>query len=656
MTHPRTGHWAAVWLGGAAVVLLGLAAAFLAYIHSNQMHELREQAVQTRARLMAQSISQRLTHATATGIPLAKLVGVAEFLDRWKKTHPEVTHIAVSSPQGQELWRSHASAGLTDTPMTTGHAELMQDGAVRARVSVQLQSSHMEDLGTAAVWLVPAVLLLSALAYLAARFACTQGPQLRNHGLRIMVRWASQGDYRRLLVLPQRKHFDLRVQELTQAMRSVHERMARIRQLIGSLRRTEPQQLRRDYLDQILKETESNDLFTDAEPQVVRLVAAQSQSLWIALLLCLGAVSPLTYALLAFQNASPAPELWNTALPALPALSLAVLSLAAAIGWMLLSRLRLTMLSVLILSHLALLLPVLALLMGHAFHPGWMAAWNGFFVGAAMAACTRAQTHPDQHPGFLHAQPTLPGAALLAWWGCLLWLAPALGYYVYEALPRSVPALPLLLPMACGLFFATRWDVAHSPWRVRMAPMDSPPQPRRAWPLVMLGMAAGLMAGLMLHAISTQIDDHGPTLLRQCALGIGLGLAWSLWNARDSAGPAGLVSPFVWRALAWVSIALALTTGQASAFPILVPQAWQDTVQGLGYLLLGLLLGHGFSQAAQQAQAWITPRLLLCGALGAALSAGLLAFGLHAWVSPLAALLLAIPAHAKLSTKAPDAS
>lgn len=653
MTHPRTGHWAAVWLGCAAVVLLGLAAAFLAYIHSHQMHELREQAAQTRARLMAQSLGQRLTHATATGIPLAKLVGVAEFLDRWKKTHPEVTHIAVHSPQGQELWRSHASAGLTDTAMTTGHAELMQDGAVHAKVSVQLQSSHLEDLGTTAVWLVPAVLLLSALAYLAAHFACTQGPQLRNHGLRVMVRWARQGDYRRLLVLPQRKQFDLRVQELTQAMRSVHERMARTRQLIGSLRRTEPQQLRRDYLDQILKETESDDLFTDAEPQVLRLVAAQSQSLWMALLLCLGAASPLTYVLLTFHNASPATALWNMALPAL---SLAVLSLAAAIGWTLLPRLRLSMLSVLILSNMALLLPVLALLTDHAFHPAWMAAWNGFFVGAAMAACTRAQTHPDQRPGFLHAQPTLPGAALLAWWGGLLWLAPALGYYVYEALPRSVPALPLLLPMACGLFFATRWDVAHSPWRVRMVPMDSLRQPRHAWPLVVLGMAAGLMAGLMLHTISTQIDDHGPTLLLQCALGIGLGLAWSLWNARDSARPSGWVSPWVWRVLALLAIALALTTGLASAFPVLVPQAWRDSAQGLGYLLLGLLLGHGFSQAAQQAQAWITPRLLLCGALGAALSAGLLAFGLHAWVSLLAALLLAIPARAQLSTKAPDAS
>ncbi len=645
MTQQRTGHWAAVWLGCAAVVLLGLAAAFLAYVHGNQMHELREQAVQTRARLMAQSISQRLAHATNTGIPLAKLVGVPEFLDHWKKTHPEVAHIAVHSPQGQALWRSHADAGLTDTAMTTGHAELTQDSAVRARISVQLQSSDMQDLGKAAVWLVPAVLLLSALAFLAARFAGAQGPRLRNHGLRIMVHWATLGDYRRLLVLPQRKHFDLRVQELAQAMRSVHERMARTRQLIGSLRRTEPQQLRRDYLDQILKETESSDLFTDDPPQVVRLVAAQAQSLWIAMLLSLGAVSPLTYVLLAFQHA----DRWNRALPAL---SLAVLSLAAAIGWALLSRLRLTTLSVLILSSLALLLPVLALLMGYVVHPCWMAAWNGLFAGAAMAACTRAQTHPDQHPGFLHAQPTLPGAALLAWWGGLLWLAPALGYYTHEALSRKVAALALLLPIACALFFATRWDVAHSPWRVRMEPMDAPPQPRRAWHLVLLGVAAGLMAGLMLHAISTQIEDHGSILLQQCALGIGLGLAWSLWNARGSAAR----SPWAWQALALATIGLALTSSQADSLAGLVPQAWLDGIQGLGYLLLGLLLGHGFAQAAQQVQAWITPRLLLCGTLGAALGAALLALDRNVWITPLAALLLAIAAHAKRSMKAPDAS
>ncbi len=654
MTAQRNRHWTAVFLGCTAVVLLGLAAAFLSLIHNHQMHEMREQAAQTHARLMAQSISERLAHATSTGIPLAKLVGVPEFLDRWQKTHPEVTHIGVYDIQGQALWSSHAAEDPIDSPVITGRSELVHDGAVRARVRLQLQSGSIDGLGKAATLLVPAVLLISALAYLAARFACAQGPWLRNHGLRMVARWAARGDYRRLLVLPQRKHFDLRAQEVTHAMRSVHERMARIRQLIGSLRRTEPQQLRRDYLDQILKETEGNDLFTHADPVIVRLVAAQSQSLWIALLLCLGTVGPLTYVLVAFLHSTvPAADHWDAALPAA---SLAVLSLAATVGWKLATHIRMSTLSVLILSNMALLLPMLLLLLGHELHPCWVAAWNGLFAGAAMAACTRAQTHPDQHPGFLHTQPYMPGAALLAWWGSLLWLAPALGYYAHEALPRNAAALALLLPIACALFFATRWDVAHSPWRARMRPTDSLRRPRHTRPLMALGTAAGLMAGQMLHAISSQASVHGPALLLQCALGTGFGVVWSLWSTRKHARQPDWPSPHFWRTLAIVALATQLTSGLADAFPSLVPLNWLGIVQGMGYLLLGLLLGHSFSQAAQQAQAWITPRLLLCSSLGALLCTAMVAQNLGAWSSVFAAVLvLEISSRSSLSTKAPDA-
>ncbi len=641
------GQWTAVWLACAAAVLLSLAASFLSYTHSLQMQEMREQASQTRARLMAQSIGQRLAHATSTGIPLTQLVGVPEFLERWQKTHPEVTHIGVYGAQGQVLWHSRSPAGPTDSHVATGRADLLRDGAVHARVTLQLQSDPMDGLGKTAALLVPAVLLISALAYLAARFACAQGPWLRNHGLRMISRWAARGDYRRLLVLPQRRDFDLRVQEVTHAMRSVHERMARIRQLIGSLRRTEPQQLRRDYLDQILKGTEGKDLFTDTEPAIVRLVAAQSQSLWIALLLGLGAVGPLTYVLRAFQATANPADLWDAALPAA---SLAMLGLAAGIGWKLATHLRMATLSVLILGNAALLLPVLALLLDHALPPWGMAAWNGIFAGAAMAACTRAQTHPDPQQGFVHAQPLMPGAALLAWWGCLLWLAPALGYYAHAALPRPAAALALMLPIACALYFATRWDVAHSPWRVRMAPMPALSQPLRLRPLVALGTAAGLLAGLMLHAIATQASVHGPALLQQCALGAGLGMAWIFRSTRGPAAP-----PLAWPALAIGAIAAQLSTGQIGGLPALLPPAWLGTAQGLAYLLLGLLLGHGFAQAAQQPQAWVTLRLLLCGTLGAALCAGMVVLGLHAWASILAALLLVLPARAHPSIEGPHA-
>ncbi|MEG1456895.1 MAG: hypothetical protein RSC66_15160, partial [Comamonas sp.] len=176
---------------------------------------------------------------------------------------------------------------------------------------------------------------------------------------------------------------------------------------------------------------------------IVRLVAVQAQSMWMGLLLCLGALAPLTYALRALAQNSDSPPPWQQALPAA---CLGLLALAAAAGWTLAARLRMTTLALLILGLAALLPAPLTLLLDSPLHPGWIAAWNGGFAGAAMAACTCTQGHPDTHPFFTHVQPRIPGAALLAWWVGLLWLAPALGYYAHAALPSAWAVATLLLP------------------------------------------------------------------------------------------------------------------------------------------------------------------------------------------------------------------
>ena len=630
----RAQHFTAVWLGCAAALLLSLATVFLLHSHHAQMKEMREQAAQTRARLMAQSIGQNLAQAMSVGIPLHKLVGVPEFLERWQKKHPEVTHIAVHDDQGNALWQSHsAESPSSDTPITTGISELLANGMTRASVSLQMQSDSFEDPRRALTLLGPAILLISSLAYLAAHFSCAQGPWLRNHGFRIIARWAARGDYRRLLVLSQHKSFDLRVQELAHAMRRVHERMARMRQLISSLRRTEPQQLRRDYLDQILKKTIDKDHFTDNEPKIVQLVAVQSQSRWMALLLCLGAISPLAFSLRFLPYASSNAEHWDQALPAA---SLAFFILAAAAGSGLSARLRISTLSVLLLSNTALALPLLALVLGSEIHPCWIAIWNGCFAGAAMAACTCAQTHPDQHPEFVHTQPLASGAVLLAWWGCLLWLAPALGYYAYEAFPNTLAELALLLPIICVLFFATRWDVAHSPWRVRMRPDPAPLRAHKPQGLLPLGMALGLVAGQTLYDISA---SSSPALLQQCALGLGLGLIWIRRPVREKAHSRR------WQAIALATVALQL--GAAVADNLLLP--WSV----LSQLLLGLLIGHGLAQRIEQDS--IAQRLLLCGAAGALLCAAAILLGLQAWPNAIAALLLArIPEYFSQRRKVPN--
>ena len=565
--------WTAAWLGGAAALLLALAAAMLSQVHEHQLQRLRTQAAQTRAQLMAQSIAQTLTQATAAGIPLHRLVGVTEFLERWHGTHPEVTQILVQDLEGRLIWRSQGSGPAPERQLSVGHADVAPAGTLQARVALQVHNGSLQGARQILGLIVPAVLLLGALAYLGARFACAQGPWLRNHGLRMIARWVARGDYRQLLVLPQRQPFDLRVQEVAQAMRDRHERVLRMRLLIGSLRRTEPQQLRRDYLDQILQQVEGYEHFADAEPASVRLVAVQSQSLWQALLLCLGAIAPLTYAL---QLAARTGD--SRCQAALAAACLGLLMLAAIAGWKLAARLGATTLGVLIPSQAALLLAPLALLLGSAPHPVWIAAWNGVFAGAALAACTRAQTHPDSHPGFAHVRPALPGAALLGWWLGLLWLAPALGYYAHAALRPHWAALALLLPMACGLFFALRWDVAHSPWRARMAPAAAPAHDAHArhavwaWRGCALGLAAGLAGSALLAGLvtATGTDTAAPlALLQQCALAVAMALVW-IWprqGAHAARAPQDAISQ-------WLLLGAALGAALGVGAIVLGWQAW----------------------------------------------------------------------------------
>ncbi|MEG3061072.1 MAG: hypothetical protein RR857_09125 [Comamonas sp.] len=627
--------WTAVKLGCAAALLLALATAFLSHVHYSQMQAARAQAAQTRAQLMAQSIGQRLAHAIAAGIPLHELVGVPEFLDRWSRSHPEVTRIAVHDMEGRMLWINH-SQSTPPSEFGEGSADVAPAGFALARVSLQLQADSLHGVAERLALLIPALLLCSALAYLGALFACAQGPWLRNHGTRLIARWVARGDYRQLLVLPQRKPFDLRVQEVAHGMRRVHERVTRMRLLIGSLRRTEPQQLRRDYLDQILQQVEGKDRFADMDLAIVRLVAVQAQSMWMGLLLCLGALAPLTYALRALAQNSDSPTPWQQALPAA---CLGLLALAAAAGWTLAARLRMTTLALLILGLAALLPAPLTLLLDSPLHPGWIAAWNGGFAGAAMAACTCTQGHPDTHRFFTHVQPRIPGAALLAWWVGLLWLAPALGYYAHAALPSAWAVATLLLPMVCGLFFAARWDVAHSPWRMRMAATARAGEAPWRWNV--LGLAAGLVAGPVLQGLALSGTNAPAALLQQCALGLGLALVWARREgSRPRPHAPTLRTPWHLQAAALVgliALTLPLVTGAASPgtgnFEWLLP-----VLQGLP---LGWLLGQGLTRAAQAPQGAVGARMWVGAALGAGLSAVAILSGLQGGLPVLALLLLA---------------
>lgn len=328
----------------------------------------------------------------SVGIPLHKLVGVPEFLERWQKKHPEVTHIAAHDDQGNALWQSHSAASpSSDAPITTGSSELQANGMTRAGAACKCKATASRIRAGSWPRSGSAILPISSLAYLAAHFSCAQGPWLRNHGLRIIARWAARGDYRRLLALSQHKSFDLRVQELAHAMRRVHERMARMRQLISLLATHRATTAAARLSDQILKKTIERPFHGQRTQN--RSACCRSVPIPVdgtaALPWCnqppglFSAVSPRSLQQYRALGSGVARRI------------LGLFILVAAAGSGLSARLRISTLSVLLLSNTALALPLLALVLGSEIHPCWLAIWN---------ACRRRNSR-------LHSCPNTPRPA-----------------------------------------------------------------------------------------------------------------------------------------------------------------------------------------------------------------------------------------------------
>ncbi len=619
-------------LGIAALVLLLLAACILSIYTYEQLRDMRAASDRTRSQLMAQSLSLRITHAVESGIPLRGLVGVEALFQQRMASQPDIHTVALVLPDGKVLWQTTRDAGEAGA---TAEAPVQARGAPVAILRLALRNSGAATFARAtAALLLPAALLLALLAYLAARFSQAQGIELRNHAAWRARRAIAQGRYDNTVVLPQRRGFDLRVQQLGHAVRGVHEGLVRVRRLIASLRQTEPQHTRRERLDQLLARAEADDRFAEHGIAQVRVVAAEAQAFWISLLVALSALALQTLWLRSLHLQGETPWQWQGVAPATAA-SLAAFFVASTLAWSVTRWCRWPAPTVVLPACIALLATAMASAGGLPASLSWtfaiaVGAWHGLVVGAVLAACQSVEQVPRTRPEYASARPRWRAATWSAWTVTAVWLGPALGSLALDALGMSQGAYALLLPAACAGFFVVRWNEPRSPWRSRTDVHDNA-LPEAARPAAdrrrALGQsgAAGLLLGLALaaHALG-QPPIWAPML--------GLGMAAGLFLRGRR------LTPRVLAALATVATLLALAI--ASNW---LPTGWyiQDAALVLAALLAGGALGR-LARAAggeHQLPALSAPQWAAMG-VGAVCSSGALGAHLHGGWPLLAAVLL----------------
>jgi len=616
---------AALRLGSVALVLLLAAAAALAWNTYEQLRGMRQESERVRAQLMADSLSQRIGHALDIGIPLDGLVGVEALFNQRLGAHAEIQSIALLQGPGKVLWFVERERSAKVAAGTVADAPITVRGEPRGTVRLALQETGAGPFArSAAILLLPTVLLLAALAFLAVRFSEAQGVKLRNHAVRLAMRAIASGRYDRSMVLPHRRGFDLRAQQLGHAVRGVHETLTRVRRLISSLRQTEPQAQRREYLDMLLAEAQGTHRFAEHGLAQVRVVAAEAQSFWASLLMTLAAMALLGLAASASNAVADIAPLQLALLPA------AFVVAATVAAWITQGR-RWPVLSVLFsacagLAGLALVLASGALTAYNPLHllPG-VALWCGGFAGAALAACMTVEQVPRRQD-FKHAMPRWPKAAMGAWVGATVWLGPALGSVAYTALGGLYGGLALTLPLLCASFLLLRWNEPRSPWRHRVGGR-SLPQPSaaaragvRAWgTTACIAAASGLL--MVLGWVAATAVPHG---LSEAAVASALGVGLL----------GGLLDPLRRRRHTGAALGVAATIN-ALALALPGEGAWHIAAVSVAALLTAYLLGHAVT-STQRTQHTRASATLLGAAIGALLAAGMAASGL-----PITGLMLA---------------
>ncbi|WP_298208929.1 hypothetical protein [Acidovorax sp.] len=622
---------ASLRLGCIALVLLLLAAAVLAWNTHEQLRGMRQESERVRAQLMADSLSQRIGHALDIGIPLDALVGVEALFNQRLGAHADIQSIALLQGPDKVLWSAEREQPARSANGTVADAPVMAHEALQGTVRLTLRETGAGPFArSAAILLLPTVLLLAALAFLAARFSEAQGVKLRNHAVRLATRAIASGHYDHSIVLPHRRGFDLRAQQLGHAVRGVHETLTRVRRLIASLRQTEPQAQRRERLDMLLANALGDHHFAEHGLRPVRVVAAEAQSFWISLMITMAAA-----AILGLMTALASTRVeWP---PYRMALIPGSFLMAAALAAWVTQRQRWSVLSVLFSTSAGLVVLALALasgaLDGYELQHMLVAAalWCGALAGAALTVCLMVEKAPRRQD-FKHAMPRWPRAAMSAWVGATIWLGPALGAIAFSALGERYGVLALTLPALCIGFLLLRWNEPRSPWRhrigIRHHDRPSVSATHKASGALAWVVASGIAAasGLLMvqgWMATTALPPSLGSATITCVLGVGV--------------LSGLLAPLRrWRhKAAAIAVAAAL---QALALSLPEATVWQAPALWVATLLTAYLLGTAVTST--QRTLHISASVTLCGAaIGALLAAGLAAAGLSSTALGLVATL-----------------
>lgn len=609
------GATVAARLGWIGLVLLLISCIALSVISYQQLRNLCQSSDTTRAQLMAQSIKQRIQHAMVIGIPLHELQGVEEFFRHRLDAHPDIQSLSIVMSDGSVLWETLRQNAQAASIGTVSEASVNQVGQPIANVRLQLRQGCVQTFAHSTAWLLaPVIVLLAVLAWLAALFSEAQGLQLRNFSAKLAIGSIHEGRYDRSFVIRQRREFDLRVQGLGHATRSVQEMQVRVRRLITSLRATEPQLARRERLDQLLQHAQGHDCFSEHGMLQIRVVATQAQSFWACLLTTLSAA-----ALPALEIQALQPQVSGN----LSLLTVCVFALSVCAGALCTRRLPWRMVTVALTGCLSLIT------LGTTWALGLMAFLQpttgllltqiicGLVAGATLHAFLTVEKQPQHSLNTITAGPHRGAAAIGAWTLALLWLAPALASITHDALGPLLGAAALVMPAACCLIYLLRWNEPRSPWRV----IPSPASPHTHAPSSMPGHTPFTCITACAIGVLSMLPYANLTLPQTLAVGnaLGLGLLAGLFMRvlhQHSLAVMAALSAALWAAswfleddslwhLGAVAVAAACLGGcLASALKSTLSEAGRPILHFLapmvlGSVLAGLCIAAGMPAAMQ---------------------------------------------------------
>lgn len=270
-------------LGG--LVLLCLVFLAVSWVAVRQLHGMAVQEAEGRAHLVADGLAAQVQHAVQVGVPLDRLVGVTALFDHRLQAFDDLLSARLLDSQEQVLHQR--ARGQADAPALAVQAAVVVSGVPVAHIHVQWREPATAALLLA--WSLPLGVLLVLVSVLAAeglRYSLTGEVLRRERIVEAACARISAGDFAFRAPRLGRREFDARLPWLRAQLRHINEQFERVHRLTLSLRRTEPDQIKRTLLDQALARAQGSDHFSPIPTTIVDDALSQpARQRWRGLLL-----------------------------------------------------------------------------------------------------------------------------------------------------------------------------------------------------------------------------------------------------------------------------------------------------------------------------------------------------------------------------------